>query len=109
MIRRKIERCIAFKSIQEIIQAEDGEEALRLFNLVQPDLVTLNLMMPKIQGTECVKRMVAINSASKILVVSTLTDKAVALEAIRHGANGFLPKPFEDEELDDALHQLYLV
>ena len=109
MIRRKIERCIAFKSTQEIIQAEDGEEALRLFNLVQPDLVTMNLMMPKMQGTECVKRMVAINNASKILVVSALTDKAMALEAIRNGADGFLPKPFKDEELNDALHQLYLV
>lgn len=109
MIRRKIERCIAFKSTQEIIQAGDGEEAIRLFNLVQPDLVTMDLTMPKMEGAECVKRMVAINSASKILVVSALTDKATALEAIRNGANGFLPKPFADEELNDALHKLYLM
>ena len=109
MIRRKIECCIAFKSTQEIIQAEDGEEAVRLFDLVQPDLVTMDLTMPKMEGAECVKRMVAINNASKILVVSALTDKAIALEAIRHGANGFLTKPFEDKELDDALHKLYLV
>jgi len=57
-------------------------------------------------GIECVKQLVAINSKVLILVVSALADKATAVEAIEKGANGFLCKPFTDRQLNDAFLEL---
>ena len=83
--------------------ASNGREAVELFRRTQPDVVTMDLTMPEMDGIECVQQLVAINSKVLILVVSALADKATAVEAIEKGANGFLCKPFTDRQLNDAL------
>ena len=88
--------------------ANNGREAVELFRRTQPDVVTMDLTMPEMDGIECVQRLVALNSKVLILVVSALADKATAVEAIEKGANGFLCKPFTDRQLNDALHELLL-
>jgi two-component system chemotaxis response regulator CheY len=66
----------------------------------------MDLTMPEMDGIECVQELVAINPKVLILVVSALADKATAVEAIEKGANGFLCKPFNDRQLNEALEEL---
>jgi two-component system chemotaxis response regulator CheY len=86
--------------------ARNGVEAVRLCAQHQPDLVTLDLTMPEMDGIDCVEQLVQIKPDIRVLVVSALSDKATALEAIKRGANGFLFKPFTDEQLVHALKEL---
>jgi two-component system chemotaxis response regulator CheY len=86
--------------------ASNGREAVELFRRTQPDVVTMDLTMPEMDGVQCVQELVAINSKVLILVVSALADKATAVDAIEKGANGFLCKPFTDRQLNDALEEL---
>ena len=86
--------------------ASNGREAVELFRRTQPDVVTMDLTMPEMDGIQCVEQLVALNSKVLILVVSALADKATAVEAIEKGANGFLCKPFTDRQLNDALQEL---
>ena len=86
--------------------ARNGVEAVRLCTQHQPDLVTLDLTMPEMDGIDCVLELVRIKPDIRVLVVSALSDKATALEAIKRGANGFLFKPFTDEQLVHALKEL---
>lgn len=106
IIRRRIERSQINERLRVVGAAANGREAIELFARTQPDVVTMDLTMPEMDGIECVEHLVAQNPEVLILVVSALADKATAVEAIRKGANGFLCKPFTDRQLNDALTEL---
>ncbi len=106
VIRRKIERCSIVDSMDDIIQASNGVEAIDLFKQRQIDIVTMDLTMPEMDGVECVRRLAELSPAVRILVVSALSDKHTAIKAIKNGARGFLPKPFTEEQLNNAIEKL---
>jgi two-component system chemotaxis response regulator CheY len=106
IIRRRIERSQQIDRLEVVGAAANGRDAVDLFRRTQPDVVTMDLTMPEMDGIECVEKLVAINPKVLILVVSALADKATAVEAIEKGANGFLCKPFTDRQLNDALEEL---
>ena len=108
IIRRRIERSQQIDRLEVVGAASNGREAVEMFRRTQPDVVTMDLTMPEMDGIQCVQQLVAINSKVLILVVSALADKATAVEAIEKGANGFLCKPFTDRQLNDALHELLM-
>jgi len=84
----------------------DGLEAIKLFEKLSPDVVTMDLTMPNMEGIECIENLVAIKPDVLILVVSALADKSTAIEALKKGAHGFLCKPFSEDDLNDALRVL---
>jgi two-component system chemotaxis response regulator CheY len=106
IIRRRIERSQQIARLEVVGAARNGREAVDLFRRAQPDVVTMDLTMPEMDGVECVQQLVAINPKVLILVVSALADKATAVDAIEKGANGFLCKPFTDRQLNEALRKL---
>lgn len=106
IIRRKIARCLEDQELDIVGRASNGVEAIEIFKRLRPDIVTMDLTMPEMDGIECVEQLVKLDPSVKILVVSALADKATAIEALRKGANGFLCKPFTDRELSDALAEL---
>jgi two-component system chemotaxis response regulator CheY len=106
IIRRKIERSAHIGNLEVVGMAPDGMSALKLCQQTDPDLVTMDLTMPHMDGIQCIEQLVAIKPSLLILVVSALADKATAIEALKKGAHGFLCKPFTEEELSDALDEL---
>jgi two-component system chemotaxis response regulator CheY len=106
IMRRKIERSHQCARLQFVGSAGNGRQAVELFRRTAPDVVTMDITMPEMDGIECVEQIVAMNPEVLILVVSALADKATAIEAMKKGANGFLCKPFTDRQLTDALDEL---
>lgn len=106
VIRRRIERCQQHASLEVVGLASNGVEAVEVFRRTDPDIVTMDITMPQMDGIECVERLVAIKPDVLILIVSALADKATAVEAMEKGANGFLSKPFSDRQLNEALEEL---
>jgi two-component system, chemotaxis family, chemotaxis protein CheY len=106
IMRRRIERSQQFEELQLVGTAGNGVEALELFRRTDPDVVTMDLTMPHMDGIECIGRLVALKPAVRILVISALADKATAVEAMERGANGFLNKPFTDRQLNEAIAEL---
>ena len=76
IMRRRIERSQQFEELQLVGTAGDGVEALDLFRRTDPDVVTMDITMPHMDGIECIARLVAMKPAIRILVVSALADKA---------------------------------
>ena len=107
LIRRQIERMTRAATIEVVGTAGNGEDAVKLFGELKPDLVTMDITMPKMDGIECVEHMVKIHPSSCILIISALADKATAIEAIKRGANGFVGKPFTQKELSMAFDKLF--
>jgi two-component system, chemotaxis family, chemotaxis protein CheY len=106
IMRRRIERSQNFDEIELIGTAGNGLEALELFKKADPDVVTMDLTMPQMDGIECIGKLVELKPAIRILVISALADKATAVEAMEKGANGFLNKPFTDRQLNEAIADL---
>ena len=106
VMRRRIERSQQVDRLEVVGLASNGFEALELFRRTNPDVVTMDITMPEMDGIECVGRLVRMKPHVLILVVSALADKATAVEAMEKGANGFLNKPFTDRQLNDALAEL---
>ena len=106
IMRRRIERSNQFEELELVGTASNGFEALEIFKKMDPDVVTMDLTMPQMDGIECISKLVALKPAIRILVISALADKATAVEAMEKGANGFLNKPFTDRQLNEAIADL---
>ncbi|MDE2337765.1 MAG: response regulator [Gammaproteobacteria bacterium] len=106
IVRRRIERSQQFDDLEVVGTAANGIEALELARRTDPDLVTMDLTMPQMDGIECITQLVRLKPEVRILVISALADKATAVEAMERGANGFLNKPFTDRQLNEAIAEL---
>lgn len=106
VIRNKIARGAATREFDIVGLARDGEEAIKLFSETRPDVVTMDLTMPRMDGLACIQALLKIRPETLILVVSALADKATAIEALKQGAHGFVLKPFTDEQIGEALLEL---
>jgi len=105
LIRTQIRKC--FKSVFSGIHlAKNGQEAVNKMRAIKPDVVTMDLTMPKMDGIECITELIKIDPEVRIIVVSALSDNATCLEALKCGAQGFLDKPFTDDELKGAIEIL---
>lgn len=94
------------EALRLVGQAGDGCTAIELFKEVNPDIVTMDVTMPCMDGLECITKLIALKPTVRILVISALADKETAVEAMQKGANGFLVKPFTEFQLQEAISAL---
>ncbi|MDB5800878.1 MAG: response regulator transcription factor [Rhodocyclales bacterium] len=92
--------------IEVVGLARHGEEAIGMCSRHRPDVVTMDLTMPNMDGLACIQGIVKISGMARILVVSALSDKRTALKALTYGAHGYIHKPFTDAELVAGLQEL---
>ena len=108
IIRRAIERTFNSLAFDEVRMAADGVRALEEFKNFLPDVVTLDITMPHLDGIATLEEMLKIRPEAKIMIVSALADDATAIEALTKGADQFICKPFTNEELTKALEEMLL-
>ncbi len=84
-------------------EAENGRIAIQKYKELTPDLVTMDITMPEVDGIEAVKAIKEINPGSKIVMISALGQESHIREAIMVGASGFIVKPFKEESIIKAL------
>lgn len=106
IMRRSIERLLGKARFTEVHTASNGQQAFAEFKSFKPDLVTMDITMPEMDGLTAVDTILRDNPEAKILVVSALADKSTAVEAIKRGAMGFLLKPITPESLDEAIEDI---
>lgn len=111
IIRSRIARAVLhpkLAGINIIGMARNGMEAVEICQRNCPDVVTMDLTMPEMDGNTAVSAIIKDHPNVNILVVSALADKATAIDALKRGARGFLYKPFTDEQLVNALIEVTL-
>lgn len=106
IIRRRIERACDTHDIHIVGKACNGLQALDIARESQPEVVTMDITMPEMDGIACVENLMKQNAKIRILVVSALSDVETGILALEKGARGFLCKPFSDAQLRDALNEL---
>lgn len=106
VIRNRITRGSASMDFEVVATATNGLEAVELYKQHRPDVVTMDLTMPKMDGLECIYELTNLDDNANILVISALSDKATGIKALQLGARGFICKPFTDEDLFEALEEM---
>jgi two-component system chemotaxis response regulator CheY len=75
--------------------------------MLHPDLVTMDITMPEMDGLEALKAIKMNNPQAKVIICSAMGQKELVLEAIQAGAKDFLIKPFTKERVEEALSKLF--
>ena len=86
-----------------VAEASNGEEALEAYKSHKPDIVTMDVVMPKMNGLIAVKNILSMDSKARIIIVTALGHEPMIKQAIKIGAKDFVIKPFKQEELVKAV------
>jgi two-component system chemotaxis response regulator CheY len=89
-----------------VAEAEDGVQAVEKYLEAKPDLVTMDITMPNMDGITAIKKIMENDPNAKIVVVSAMGQKALVIEALSSGARDFIVKPFQPERVIEALQKV---
>lgn len=87
-------------------EAEDGVIAIEKYAALRPDLVTMDITMPNMDGIEALKRIMEIDEDANVIMISAMGQDASIKLAIRSGAKGFIVKPFDESTFLSVLESL---
>ena len=86
-----------------VAEASNGQEALEAYKSHKPDLVTMDVVMPKLNGLMAVKSILNMDPKARIIIVTALGHEPMIRQAIKLGAKDFVIKPFKQDELVKAV------
>ena len=105
LIMRAIIKDIAMKAGWEIAgEAANGNECLARYRELKPDLVTLDIVMPELDGVETLRTLRREDPAARVVMVTAIDQRAKLSECIQLGALDFVVKPFDKARLMSMLH-----
>jgi two-component system, chemotaxis family, chemotaxis protein CheY len=90
----------------EVLEAENGLQAVEKYKAEKPDAVLMDITMPEMDGLTALKEIKAFDAKAKIVMLTALGQESVVLEAIKSGARDFVVKPFERERVMSAITKL---
>ncbi|MEV4114350.1 response regulator transcription factor [Nonomuraea sp. NPDC049695] len=106
LVRAGVRMLLQAAGDMEVVgEAEDGAEAVRLAERHLPDVILMDLRMPRVDGLEAIKRVLAARPGIRIVVLTTFAEDADVYAALRAGAVGFLVKDDEPERMVDAVRR----
>lgn len=104
---RKILREILERNGHSVVaEAVNGEDGYLKYKELNPDIVTMDITMPHMDGVECLSLIKKVNPAAKVLMITAAGQKEKMLESIKRGAEEFIVKPFNEAEILAALERL---
>jgi two-component system chemotaxis response regulator CheY len=106
IIRNSIEKDLKGYNIEVTGMAANGKEALEIFREKKPNVVTLDITMPEIDGLTVLEKMLKLEPATKVMIVTALSDKDTGLKAIQLGAKSIVVKPYTSDKLKSAFKKL---
>jgi two-component system, chemotaxis family, chemotaxis protein CheY len=105
-IRKSLREILEKNDYEVIGEAESGPEAIKLFGTLSPDIVMLDIIMPKLGGIETLRLLRSISKDVRIIMVSALDSVDKAQECLKAGANHYILKPFEESKVIDIIRKV---
>ena len=105
IIRKVLTSTLKEAGHEVIVEAANGEEALKAFETVTPDLVTLDITMPVMDGLETLEKIRSDYPDLKVVMISAAGQKNKVMQALKLGALDFIRKPVEKDEMLDVINK----
>ena len=87
-------------------EAPNGLEGVKKYAELKPNIVTMDITMPEMDGIEAVKQIKAVNPAAKVIMCSAMGQQSMVMDAIKAGANDFIVKPFQADRVLEAVKKI---
>jgi len=105
-MRMMIKNILTKNGFEVVGEASNGVEAVELYKKLKPDLVTMDITMPEMDGIEALKKIKEIDPNAKVIMVSAMGQQQLVIEAIQAGAKDFIVKPFQPDRLLEAVNKV---
>ncbi len=104
-MRRQLRETLEAAGYTVVAEGADGAEALELYETHRPDLVTLDMVMPKMTGLEALRELRRRHPEARVIVCSSVSDELSIFEAIAAGARDYVLKPVDPERVLEAVEK----
>mgnify|MGYP006287180059 CR=1 FL=1 len=105
-MRLNLKNIIGGLGFEVVGEAENGKKSIEKYKDLEPDLVTMDITMPEMDGIEALKNIIEYDSKANIIVCSAMGQQNMVIKAIEAGAKDFIVKPFDEERIEEALNKV---
>jgi len=105
-MRLMLRKILTARGHEVVGEAGNGNQAIEMFKKHRPDVTTMDITMPEVDGLSALKLIRAEDNRAKVVMVSAIGQKEIMTEAIRQGASDFLVKPFEEEQVAMVVNKI---
>ncbi len=104
-MRMMIKDILSKDGFEIVGEAENGVEAVKKYAELHPDLVTMDIVMPEMDGIEAVRNIIKIDPAARVRMCSAMGQQPLVVEALEAGAKDFIIKPFQPAKVVEAVRK----
>ncbi len=105
-MRHALKLMLENNGYQVVGEAENGLVGIQKYEELRPDIVTMDITMPEMDGITAIKKIKAIDAAATIIVITAMSQQSCVMEAIGYGAKGFIVKPFKEDHVLKTMSSL---
>jgi len=102
-MRVSIKNMLTKNGFEVVGEAENGKIAVAKYQELMPDVVTLDITMPELDGLDALKEIMKINPKAVVIMVSAMGQESMVRDAVMSGAKGFIVKPFKEDAIVAAI------
>ena len=102
-MRMKLKDILSKNGYEVADEAQNGQEAFEKYQATQPDLVTMDITMPEVDGIQALKMIREADANAKVIMCSAMGQQGMVMDAIRAGAVDFIVKPFDTDRVIKAI------
>ncbi|RBR31766.1 response regulator [Enterococcus cecorum] len=102
-MRMKLKDILTKNGYEVVGEAQNGQEAFEKYQATNPDVVTMNITMPDVDGLEALKMIRAHDPNAKVIMCSAMGQQGMVMDAIKSGAKDFIVKPFDTDRVINAI------
>jgi two-component system chemotaxis response regulator CheY len=106
VVRLLIKKALKQDNFEIVGEAANGVDALAKYKELKPDIVTMDITMPEVDGIQATKNIVAFDENAKIVMLSGIDQKEMLWQAIKAGAASYIVKPFENARILSTLNEV---
>lgn len=102
-MRMKLKDILEKNGYEVVAEAQNGADAIEKYKAERPDIVTMDITMPEMDGIEALRGIKRIDGSARVIMCSAMGQQAMVMEAIQAGALDFIVKPFETDRVIDSI------
>jgi two-component system chemotaxis response regulator CheY len=105
-MRMMMKSILEENGIEVVAEAKNGIEAVQLFKQVRPDLVTMDITMPEMDGLQALSEIKKMDGNARVIMCSAMGQQSIVIQAIMAGAKDFVVKPFHKDRVREAVRRV---
>ncbi|MCY6369421.1 response regulator [Clostridium ganghwense] len=105
-MRKKLKSILESVGHEVVAEANNGSKAVSAYKTYKPDLITMDISMPNNDGIGALEQIINYDNKAKIIMISSVQEKNIIVDAVIKGAKGYILKPFSEEKIVETINEI---